>query len=500
MSKLKRLANDEDNLVIIENPISEEEIQNRNNDYPLLSSSRFAKKYSSLLFKPINITYKNKTYEIQYNTCSNPFCDNYGKNQFQYDKIPNKPNRYKLSGGGISDKVINCNNIPESNKNKTLDYYTTVYSNWSIAEEIKRLITINSVVDYNLEYKFHKDNCINSEYTHINNKSMFRYKGESSSKSEKWQCKSCGKITNILPSKSENFQYHQKKNDILPRFAELLLNKTPVKRTCEILNITATTYYNKLEWLYKRCLEFLNTHESKKFEKIKFNRIWLNTDMMIYNLNNVRKHGKGGRNYQNTESLQLPTYIAVSGDFESKYIFRADVAYDWSITQDKITEDTLLFKEDHVYSFSRKNARYRIQYCPQPPTVNDEQTVEEYQNLLNSFDIRKNYIDGLHVMTGYTLFAHYWLIEKSLNVDKWRFVSDEDSVILTTLFRVFSDKILLNDAQHFLCKVDRKKPMKQAFGEWVDSKDFLERPLVTAEAKGRVIYIQILIPNMLSML
>ncbi|MBU3141918.1 hypothetical protein [Clostridium sp. CF012] len=128
--------------------------------------------------------------------------------------------------------------------------------------------------------------------------------------------------------REENFGYHQKKNDIIPLFAKLLLNRTPVKRSCEILQVSPTTYYNKLEWLYKKCLEFLDSHERKAFENHTFERIWLNTDKMVYSLNNVRRCGKGGTRYDDVEELKFPTYIVVSGDSNLKYIFRADIAYD----------------------------------------------------------------------------------------------------------------------------------------------------------------------------
>ncbi len=100
-------------------------------------------------------------------------------------------------------------------------------------------------------------------------------------------------MTNVLPSQRESFAYHQKRNDVLLSLAQCLVNRTPVKRTCEILQIGSETYYAKLEWLYKKCLEFLERHEAKAFASKKYGVMWLNTDKMIYFLNNVRKKGSG---------------------------------------------------------------------------------------------------------------------------------------------------------------------------------------------------------------
>ncbi|WP_346886143.1 hypothetical protein [Clostridium sp. UBA4395] len=49
---------------------------------------------------------------------------------------------------------------------------------------------------------------------------------------------------------------------------KLILSRTPVTRICEILDIGSSTYYNKLAWLYRRCLESLERYEGKKLMKI----------------------------------------------------------------------------------------------------------------------------------------------------------------------------------------------------------------------------------------
>ncbi|MDF2672543.1 MAG: hypothetical protein K0R09_808 [Clostridiales bacterium] len=474
MAKLKRLIVKEDTLVKIIPPISKEDIENRDKDYPTLSPVAFAKKYRNTLFKPVTISINDTIHNIQLNYCDNPFCKSLGEPQVRFNSVKNKPFRYKLAGSDESKKII-CNpNASDNLDGISLGCYTTPYSNWAIAEEIKRLIHIDKVIDWLPKYNFHREECAYKDTTPFSNLNSFRKRGKSSSKSIKWQCKSCGKITNVLPLREENFGYHQKRNDIIPLFAKLLLNRTPVKRSCEILQVTPTTYYNKLEWLYKKCLEFLDSHERKAFKNHTFERIWLNTDKMIYNLNNVRRRGKGGERYDDIEELQFPTHILVSGDSHSKYIFRADVAYDWNIAQEEITADTKLLKEDHLHNFSRKNARYRFPFCPQVPTKNDKQSYEEYLEEYRKFNIRNSYIDGLHVVSSYTAFAHYWLIKNMIKTNKWRFVSDEDSSLMTPLFRVFAPEIKEGKALHFLCEIEKGKTKKEAYNEYVEARESLK--------------------------
>lgn len=80
------------------------------------------------------------------------------------------------------------------------------------------------------------------------------------------------------------------------------------------MEISPQTYYNKLEWLYKKCLEFLERYESKALKQKGFKSLWLNTDKLVYHLNNIRKKGCGRKEYAHTEKLVFPTGIIATSD------------------------------------------------------------------------------------------------------------------------------------------------------------------------------------------
>lgn len=470
MAKLKRLANSDDGIINVIEPVSSDELLDRQLQYPLLKPLQFGKRFGNP-YNPVELDFKGVLHSIQFNHCVNPFCDWFGEPQKRYEHIKHKPGRYRLSSKGKSrgDAIV-CNPDPEiPPKNKSHNCTVTLVSNWSVAEEIKRLAIMDRVEDIRPEYQFHKEECINSETDPFHKPKSFYNRGKSSGGSKKWQCKSCKKITNVLPNREEKFSYNQKKNDILPRFAMMLVNRTPVKRACEQLDISPKTYYHKLEWLYRRCLEFLERYEQKPLEEMSFNSIWLNTDKLIYNLNNVRKKGHGGIRYDNVEDKLMQTHIIISGDVNSNYIFRSDVAYDWNITLEDLKQDTLYYKDDHLHDFAKKNARLRFPYVPQPPTKNDSEDENEYAYLLNEFNRRGKYIEGMHTISTYTVLAHLWLIKQSINTDKWRFVSDEDETIIRGLYRVFNKEIKMGEAHHFLCKVDRSKSIQDAYQEYLNA-------------------------------
>ncbi|MFD2045185.1 hypothetical protein ACFSTA_15985 [Ornithinibacillus salinisoli] len=60
MGKLKRIALKEDNLVCIKIPISTQELNERKKQYDLLLPKKFAFKFKSSLFEPIELYWKGQ--------------------------------------------------------------------------------------------------------------------------------------------------------------------------------------------------------------------------------------------------------------------------------------------------------------------------------------------------------------------------------------------------------------------------------------------------------
>lgn len=74
---------------------------------------------------------------------------------------------------------------------------------------------------------------------------------------------------------------------------------------------------------------------------------------------------------------------------------------------------------------------------PQEPTENDTQTMAEYKEKLDEFNIRSHYIEGLHTNGTYSTMAHYWLIKDLLKAQNWRFVTDNDISLHSAMYRSF---------------------------------------------------------------
>ncbi|MGD7052805.1 IS1 family transposase [Sutcliffiella horikoshii] len=478
MAFQKRLSSKDDVIVEIIPPVSEEELNERHSNYYALPPKKFAFKYRSHLHRPVTIQWEGKSYEIQFNQCINPFCKWFALPQKKYE-AKGKPSHYQLdtpSNGDWSVKQIQCQAVPAATeKGISFNCKALALSNWSIADEISRLVRINTPQDNRPQYIFHKDDCSFQLEDPFNQPNSFYKQGFSSTGSQQYQCKSCKKKTSLTPKREESITYNQKRHDVLHLFVKLLLNKTPISRACEILGIGRGTYYEKLKFVYRRCIEFLERHETNKLSKMEFKEIWLSTDQMLYYLSNERKKGMGSKNFDDLDELNFQTRIVISSDVNSRYVFRSDIAYDWDINFSDIEEDTKLYNSDHLNDFMKRYARIiKFKNFPQPPTQNDTQTKAEYDYLLRKIKQRKNYKGGLHVSPTYTAIAHFWLIKQLLNASEWRFVTDQDKSLMSAIYRVFGKEIRLSDARHFLCQTDKTKSRTQSTKEYQQALEDLQ--------------------------
>jgi len=473
---LRRLARPDDHLVTTVPPLSDEELVERANDYAALPPSDYARKHGAILFRPVRVFYEGEWYSLQFNYCTNPFCRWFGEPQRRREHLKYKPHRYRLIGTLEEPRFI-CNPLRPSENGVSWGCKTTALSNWSIAEEIARLVTNDHVIPVQPDYQFHRDGCSQSQATPFEQPSAFHRRGESTGGSQKWRCKVCGKFTNVLPTRFKKLTYHQQRHEVLHQFAQLLISRVPVRRICEILGIGAQTYYTKLEALYRRCLEFLERHEMQAFAALSLPELWLNSDQFHYDLNTMRKKGEADGRFDVPEDLRFKTRVVVTAGMQTRYVFRADVAYDWTTTLDDVDRDTKLYKDDRLHRFARKHGRFRDHSAAPQPPVNpqDSKAGEEFVKARIEFQRRAQFLDGLHVNATYTALAQYWLLQHQIDVQEWRFVTDDDSSLKSAFMHVFAAEVKEQHAIHFLCQVPTGLSRQDAYGQYAQHRKDLRR-------------------------
>lgn len=103
MKTMKKLATSEEISIKVIPPFDENILNQRDNDYLIMSDVKFGKKYRSHLYTPEYLENSDELIEIQLNKCSNPFCARYGQSQKKYEDIKSKPSRYKIAQSSVDN-------------------------------------------------------------------------------------------------------------------------------------------------------------------------------------------------------------------------------------------------------------------------------------------------------------------------------------------------------------------------------------------------------------
>ncbi len=148
MAKIKRLAKPTDPIQVVTDPVSDGELLSRQEDYLLLSPSKFAAKYRDELFHATELIAMGKQFLIQINHCTNPTCRQYGMPQQKFEKNL----RYRLNGVNETQSIV-CNTYHDDPGG--------VWScfNWSAEAEIARLVKVENALPLEPTYQFHREGC-----------------------------------------------------------------------------------------------------------------------------------------------------------------------------------------------------------------------------------------------------------------------------------------------------------------------------------------------------
>jgi hypothetical protein len=468
MKSRKVLNNKKESVIVVEPIFSESELKSRHDDYINQSDKDFDNTYKEKAFEPVRINFKTHTDEVQYNYCPDTFCPNYAQPVEVLVSRGTKSVKNYIFIGSKEESNIACNVMKYVGSPKRVNNnYTTLYSNWSIGEEIKRLSIINSVINEKVEYQFHEPLCTSTSTPFEKDNSFVRY-GKTNAGSIRYKCKECEKTTAIKPTVKQRHTYNQQRSDVVLPIFDDIIRRVPITQICDKNNIAPTTFYDKIEFIYMKCLEFLERHESKLSE-VQFNDIYLCSDIFTYSLNNIRRKGKGGSKQTNEEkanATEAITNMISTGDVKSFYVFRSDICYDSDIRLTDIIEDTEKYHCDHSFRYLKKNERIqKYSYAPQLPTKLDSESINDYRAKLAMFEARDNFVEGLHIQQAYTAIAHFHLLKNGLNYKQLIFVSDDDKTIQQSIFKVFAEDFKNQNAFYFTSQYDKTLDRQSSFKE-----------------------------------
>jgi len=381
---------------------------------------------------------------IEVNFCKTPGCENFGvpprKGAIVTGRGAKAQDGYKVIGHGGGMSALICSSCGKT---------TRLKSNQAIYEDYSRQSAYLTVPH---PLKCPEDTCVNHVPTKETVKTGFRKYGKTKSGSDRWQCRACSKTFSLAKPTARHRKPH-----LNIRTFELIVNKVPISRMREILDISYTSLYGKIDFLYQQCRLFAASRESQ-LRQMEFGRLYLSTDRQDYLIN------WGDRSAR--KSIQL-TAIATA-DQGSDYLFGLTPNFDPSVDPDELellweqekdsrkrpqmrTCARLWTQFDYRVAAARSERRSKTKAGPE--TARDDLDAPELMDL--GQQLPKN---GAQVHADYLMHGHYWFLRSLTHgAEKLRFYIDQDAGLLHACLGAFADKVLNRQAD--VVQVDIQKDL-----------------------------------------
>lgn len=282
---------------------------------------------------------------------------------------------------------------------------------------------------------------------------------------QRYKCLTCKKSF----SESNN-QRTQRRSEVNKRVYLSVVNKMPVKRACEMLEISPKTYYRKIDFLHRQALTYIRERELKLFEQFQAKRIYLSSDRQAHFSNWTNRKDK-----KNCEFHAIGTACNRSGyvfgwhfNFD-KDVMPLDVEQEIS-TSPKQTRRAMrkyarLWTESDLSQLKRNKGNSQVsgslegdialQCLDESARGNQEQS----EVIDNTVALPKV---GMQVHSDYTMYAHFHLLENLLqNVEKVYFFLDQDTGIKNAFVSAFHERISNGTADAFYVKVEKELTVNQ---------------------------------------
>ncbi len=350
---------------------------------------------------------------------------------------------------------LNCHHCGES---------PVMKSNRAIREELERL---SSHLQYPTWSTCPNQECIN-HLVLVGDKRDYHSFGKTEAGSQRYRCKVCGKTFSV---KQKATLRHRKPHKNLLVF-QLLVNKTPFRRICEVGEISMPTLYDKLDFIHRQCLAFAGNRE-RKISELDLSRLYVAVDRQEYVVNWA--DGADKRN--------VMLSAVGSADHKTGYVFGMHLNFDPVLVKAAILEDACNHGDDQLPSPFRRHARLWLPkdyqaaaersglgYLPAHGSLQSriKKTYEEAVDRedVEAFDIpnisTKLPQHGLQVHAEYTLYGHFFLLKELFRkVEKVRFFLDQESGIRAACLAAFKDEVKEKRCDAFYVRIKKEMTVNE---------------------------------------
>lgn len=395
---------------------------------------------------------------IQVNFCKNPVCSNYGV--LPKDIVSRgKPtanhvhDSYIVTGGKGGVICIGCRVCGE---------YPPIKSNQAISEEKSRFLNDLTITP--------APSCPDVSCSNHNVPIGKGYQsiGLTKSGSRRYRCNICKKTFSVGKSTTGHKQPH--KNRLI---FSLLMNKSPMRRICEVADIGPESVYGKIDFIHRQSLAFAADREKRLLNGMAIPRLYIGVDRQDYMVNWS----------MNADRRNVMLHAVGSADNVSRYVFGMHLNYDPTLNSEAVEQNALAvgdyqskapfrryarcwLKEDYVAAVkynqsmrkqSSSNLQESINATYSESTHRDDIEVSETQDAGKRLPTK-----GMQIHAEYTLYGHFFYLKQLFGgVEKLRFFLDQDSGMRAACLAAFQPAIAARKADAFYVRIAKNMTIAQ---------------------------------------
>lgn len=392
---------------------------------------------------------------IQVNFCKNPACSNYGVSP----KYVVKRGRPSPGQDAFQDTYIiqaHAAGIPTLNC-RVCGEVPRVKSNTAIAEERARLLKDLTIAP---GPSCPNESCANHT---VPLGKGYQSIGLSPSGSRRYRCNLCKKTFSVGKSTTGHKQPH--KNRLI---FSLLMNKSPMRRICEVADIGPESVYGKIDFFYRQCLAFAADREQRLLNGMAIPRLYIGVDRQDYVVNWTR--------HEDRRNVML--HAVGSADNATSYVFGMHLNYDGELDSDIVEADALAVGDYQAKQPFRRYARcwlkedyseavrYQASRKKKVGLGLQSDIEAEYAEAVRRDDVevsevqdsgRKLPTKGMQIHSEYTLYGHFFYLKQLFGgVEKLRFFLDQDSGMRAACLSAFQPEIAARRADAFYVRIAKE--------------------------------------------
>lgn len=422
----------------------------------------------------------DKPVVIQVNACKLPTCKNFGK-------PPEKIKPFALRATTAPDSDYTLNRFGEYNANlKCLacKEILPVKSNLAIYEEWKRISAyLKPDEESSKDPTRHKDGCPEAGASVLTSPKKFRFnaKPKKGDRIVRYECKACRATFSVRRTTI----VRQRKSHLNKWIFKLLVNKVPLQRICELVEIEMRALYRKIDFIHAQCMAFVAARERRLLEtgplvdnKPKPKRYYLCVDRQEYVVN------WGKIEDQDADRRNVKLKAIASADLKTGYVMGMHLNFDPVMDRDDVNNRKIKINGDE-----KKPAPYRefarvwlekdyqeaaaaaekrkMKGVPEetPFAHLIEDSYEESEERELEGDVENPEVmseekklpdHGMQVHEEYTIYGHFQFLRRLSNgVEKVRFYLDREPAIRAACHSAFKDLIDSADCEVFFVKADK---------------------------------------------